>query len=84
MHDAGGQPHDGLAVADVFNGMLDGSLRPKIPVHPQPSSGWQALMEACWATDPAARPSFEEVVDILESMYMQVSEKKSIGCEDYR
>jgi hypothetical protein len=29
---------------------------------------YQRLMEDCWATDPAARPSFSKVLERLEPM----------------
>lgn len=35
------------------------------PLHPITGPGWIALMQECWAEDPAARPDFPTVVDRL-------------------
>lgn len=34
----------------------------------EPARGWRALMERCWAEDPTARPSFEEIGRELAAM----------------
>lgn len=45
----------------VFSGQ-----KPDIPAD-MPAE-YRALMEACWATDPAARPTFPEILLQLRSM----------------
>ncbi len=41
---------------------------PDPPPPPEPAPGWRVLMTRCWATDPAARPTFTEVVRSLKHM----------------
>ena len=45
-------------------GVVQKGLRPGIPPGCPPALG--ALMEACWAQSPAARPSFRELTPRLQ------------------
>jgi serine/threonine protein kinase len=51
-----------LSAAQVIARVVNEGLRPPLPRTCQ----WASLMQQCWHEDPAARPSFE---DILESLY---------------
>jgi hypothetical protein len=61
-------PYGELTDQDVREGVRHG-LRPQIPAGVVPT--FSDLMKMCWAADPAARPTFGEVVtqldDILET-----------------
>ena len=55
----GGTPYPGLTLPAIFSGVASGNLRPaKLTDAP---AAWVSLMERCWATSPAARPTFSEV-----------------------
>ena len=41
-------------------------LRPRFP--PGTPDGYEALATACWATSPAARPGFPEILTRLDSL----------------
>ena len=45
---------------------MNNTLRPQIPTWCDPE--WKSLMESCWASDPAERPSFSEISKKLRSM----------------
>lgn len=47
-------------------GIVNSTLRPQIPTWCDPE--WKSLMESCWASDPAERPSFSEISKKLRSM----------------
>lgn len=47
-------------------GVLNQGLRPPMPEWPPVR--FQALIRRCWDTDPAARPDFLEVIDLLEDI----------------
>ena len=44
--------------------------------------GWQVLrdlVERCWHQDPAKRPSFEEIVKILDSQITKLPRREVMG-----
>lgn len=47
-------------------GIVNNTLRPQVPTWCDPE--WKSLMESCWASDPAARPSFSEISQKLRNM----------------
>ncbi|KAF2317170.1 hypothetical protein GH714_013844 [Hevea brasiliensis] len=54
-------------------GIVNNSLRPQIPTWCDPE--WKSLMESCWASDPAERPSFSEVSRKLRNMAAAINVK---------
>jgi len=59
----------------VFSGQ-----KPDIPVG-MPTD-YRALMEACWATDPAARPTFSEILPQLRGMLQDAAAPQPPGPAD--
>jgi hypothetical protein len=47
----------GIAVAT-------GQIRPSLPSHTD--SNWVSLLEKCWKEDPASRPSFAEIMELIK------------------
>uniref|UniRef100_A0A0E0KET0 Protein kinase domain-containing protein n=1 Tax=Oryza punctata TaxID=4537 RepID=A0A0E0KET0_ORYPU len=62
----GEDPYDGMHYGGVIGGILNNTLRPPVP--PSCNLEWRKLMEQCWSTEPARRPSFTEVATRLRSM----------------
>ncbi|CAL8465124.1 g4659 [Coccomyxa elongata] len=54
----------------VFSG-----LKPDVP--PDMRADYRALMEACWATEPAARPTFRDILPRLRAMLSAAREAAS-------
>ncbi len=60
------KPFDGLDAYEVLRQVRDGK-RPPIPE--SDATGLQAdLIQRCWAQDPAARPSFQHVLEYLKPL----------------
>lgn len=59
------EPFKGLAPMQIMR-LIDRGERPAIPAGV--SAGYRELIEQCWATDPDARPTFDEVVERLEAL----------------
>lgn len=57
----------------ILGGIVNNSLRPEIPTWCDPE--WKALMESCWASDPAERPSFSEISQRLRNMAAAINVK---------
>lgn len=62
----GEEPYADRHCASIIGGIVNNTLRPQIPAWCDPE--WKALMESCWASDPAERPSFSEISQKLRSM----------------
>ncbi|XP_062078612.1 uncharacterized protein LOC133783093 isoform X2 [Humulus lupulus] len=62
----GEEPYADLHCASIIGGIVNNSLRPQIPSWCDPE--WRALMESCWSSDPAQRPSFSEISQKLRNM----------------
>ncbi|KAL3629705.1 hypothetical protein CASFOL_026927 [Castilleja foliolosa] len=62
----GDEPYKDMHCASLIGGIVNNSLRPQIPTWCDPE--WKALMESCWASDPAQRPSFSEIAQKLRNM----------------
>ncbi|KAF0931143.1 hypothetical protein E2562_002500 [Oryza meyeriana var. granulata] len=62
----GEEPYSDMRAAAIIGGIVNNSLRPQIPSWCDPE--WKSLMESCWASDPADRPSFTEISQRLRKM----------------
>ncbi|XVE98732.1 hypothetical protein REPUB_Repub03eG0133600 [Reevesia pubescens] len=69
----GEEPYADMHCASIIGGIVNNSLRPKIPSWCDPE--WKALMEKCWASDPAERPSFSEISQKLRNMAAAINVK---------
>ncbi|XP_039051277.1 uncharacterized protein LOC120192598 isoform X1 [Hibiscus syriacus] len=69
----GEEPYADMHCASIIGGIVNDSLRPAIPVWCDPE--WKALMEQCWASDPADRPSFSEISQKLRNMAAAINVK---------
>ncbi|KAH7544629.1 hypothetical protein FEM48_Zijuj01G0005900 [Ziziphus jujuba var. spinosa] len=62
----GDEPYADMHCASIIGGIVNNTLRPQIPTWCDPE--WKSLMESCWASDPATRPSFSEISQKLRNM----------------
>lgn len=62
---AGRPPFDGMEPMQAAQSVLNESARPTIPPHAQ--RPYVAIIQACWGAAPSARPSFEEVLRLIET-----------------
>lgn len=62
----GEEPYSDMRAAAIIGGIVNNSLRPQIPSWCDPE--WKSLMENCWASEPADRPSFTEISQRLRKM----------------
>ncbi|GMH23271.1 hypothetical protein Nepgr_025114 [Nepenthes gracilis] len=62
----GDEPYADMHCASIIGGIINNTLRPQIPIWCDPE--WKTLMENCWASDPAERPSFSEISQRLRNM----------------
>ncbi|WRX34208.1 PB1 domain - like 10 [Theobroma cacao] len=69
----GEEPYADMHCASIIGGIVNNTLRPKIPSWCDPE--WKALMEKCWASDPAERPSFSEISQKLRNMAAAINVK---------
>ncbi|XP_022755398.1 uncharacterized protein LOC111303416 [Durio zibethinus] len=69
----GEEPYADMHCASIIGGIVNNTLRPKIPSWCDPE--WKTLMEKCWASDPAERPSFSEVSQRLRNMAAAINVK---------
>ncbi|ONM36375.1 Protein kinase superfamily protein with octicosapeptide/Phox/Bem1p domain [Zea mays] len=60
------EPYSGMRAAEIIGGIVNDSLRPQIPSWCDPE--WKGLMESCWSSDPAERPSFTDISQRLRKM----------------
>ncbi|KNC54854.1 TKL protein kinase [Thecamonas trahens ATCC 50062] len=60
-------PFPELNNIEVAAGVLHNGLR--LPIYPDTLPEWSAIMVACWAQDPAARPSFAQISEHVESLW---------------
>jgi len=56
--------------SEIFHGVMEGKLRPEIPAEGchAVDAAWRRLMEECWGSSPADRPSFADVAERLEEI----------------
>ncbi|GIL91433.1 hypothetical protein Vretimale_17815 [Volvox reticuliferus] len=76
----GEQPYSSYSLADIFAGVMTGSLRPGLPSDCDPD--WAALMKACWHDNPLARPSFGKVAERLEDILERVTKQEIAAAVD--
>ncbi|XP_039019010.1 uncharacterized protein LOC120150400 isoform X2 [Hibiscus syriacus] len=69
----GEEPYADIHCASIIGGIVNNTLRPKIPSWCDPE--WKALMEKCWASDAAERPPFSEISQKLRSMAAAINVK---------
>jgi hypothetical protein len=62
----GEQPYQGMAMPEIFAGVMNGTLRPSRPADATPE--WLAVMQGCWASQPARRPTFSQVAVALDQL----------------
>ncbi|WCJ29693.1 Protein kinase superfamily protein with octicosapeptide/Phox/Bem1p domain [Euphorbia peplus] len=62
----GEEPYSNLRSEEIISGIMKGTLRLEIPSWCDPR--WRSLMERCWSSDPACRPSFSEIAKELRAM----------------
>uniref|UniRef100_A0A6B2LDM3 Protein kinase domain-containing protein n=1 Tax=Arcella intermedia TaxID=1963864 RepID=A0A6B2LDM3_9EUKA len=55
-----------IAPVNLANKVLHDNYRPEIPPHVPKE--WQDLIKVCWDTDVGVRPTFEKILQILESI----------------
>ncbi|CAM8950735.1 unnamed protein product [Rhodiola kirilowii] len=66
------QPWNGLSPAQVVGAVAFQNRRLVIPKNTSPVLA--SLMEACWASDPAQRPSISSIVDALKKLLKSPSQ----------
>ncbi|XP_038711204.1 uncharacterized protein LOC120005571 [Tripterygium wilfordii] len=69
----GEEPYADMHCASIIGGIVNNTLRPQIPSWCDPE--WKSLMESCWASDPAERPSFSEISQKLRNMAAAINVK---------
>ncbi|KAK8661057.1 hypothetical protein V6N13_051959 [Hibiscus sabdariffa] len=69
----GEEPYADMHCASIIGGIVNNTLRPKIPSWCDPE--WKALMERCWAADAVERPPFSEISHKLRSMAAAINVK---------
>ncbi|GAB2267452.1 hypothetical protein Dimus_002435 [Dionaea muscipula] len=62
----GDEPYADMHFASIIGGIVNNTLRPQIPTWCDPE--WKSLMESCWSSDVAQRPSFSEISQRLRNM----------------
>ncbi|XP_024993772.1 probable serine/threonine-protein kinase drkD [Cynara cardunculus var. scolymus] len=70
----GEEPYADMHCGAIIGGIVTNTLRPPIPKHCD--HGWKALMEECWSNDPADRPSFTQIANRLQAMFVALQSKK--------
>eukprot|EP00903_Cladosiphon_okamuranus_P011855 g11137.t1 len=63
------KPFEGMGRNRFFSEVIRGSHRP--PINKKWPKAWSDLMQSCWAEDPAKRPSFAIVDDLLQGMLQE-------------
>ncbi|GLU19712.1 hypothetical protein SLE2022_359460 [Rubroshorea leprosula] len=66
-------PYAYLTPLQAAVGVVQKGLRPAIPKHSYPRLA--ELLERCWQQDPAQRPNFSEIIDILQQMAKEVADE---------
>ncbi|KAL9415536.1 hypothetical protein AB3S75_043764 [Citrus x aurantiifolia] len=66
-------PYEYLTPLQAAVGVVQKGLRPTIPKNSQPKLA--ELLERCWQQDPALRPDFSEIIEILQQITKEVGEE---------
>lgn len=69
----GDEPYASMHYGAIIGGIVTNTLRPVVPTWCDAS--WRSLMEACWAADPAERPTFSEIASSLRAMDVNLNAK---------
>ncbi|KAK9902160.1 hypothetical protein WJX75_006376 [Coccomyxa subellipsoidea] len=75
MREGGSKVYPGLSLPAIFTGVVNGTLRPKLP--PDAPQLWRELMDACCAPQPSQRPSFSKIAAVLKSLVSFFAEAES-------
>ncbi|CAN1122238.1 Serine/threonine-protein kinase STY17 [Linum perenne] len=67
-------PYSYLTPLQAAVGVVQKGLRPTIPKETQPKLA--ELLDRCWRQDPAERPDFCEIIDILQQIAKEVGDGK--------
>ncbi|XP_048336424.2 serine/threonine-protein kinase STY46 isoform X1 [Ziziphus jujuba] len=65
-------PYEYLTPLQAAVGVVQKGLRPVIPKHTNPKLA--ELLERCWQQDPALRPDFSEITEILKQLAKEVGD----------
>ncbi|KAJ6927491.1 serine/threonine-protein kinaseY46-like isoform X2 [Populus alba x Populus x berolinensis] len=65
-------PYEYLTPLQAAVGVVQKGLRPTIPKNTQPKLA--ELLEKCWQQDPALRPDFSEIIEILQQIAKEVGD----------
>ncbi|KAI9396742.1 hypothetical protein POPTR_004G179514v4 [Populus trichocarpa] len=71
-------PYEYLTPLQAAVGVVQKGLRPTIPKNTQPKLA--ELLEKCWQQDPALRPDFSEIIEILQ----QIAKEQVGDCGEWR
>ncbi|KAJ9189494.1 hypothetical protein P3X46_000779 [Hevea brasiliensis] len=66
-------PYEYLTPLQAAVGVVQKGLRPTTPKHTHPKLS--ELLEKCWQQDPALRPDFTEIIEILQQIAKEVGEE---------
>ncbi|KAF3542727.1 hypothetical protein DY000_02005513 [Brassica cretica] len=64
-------PYAFLTPLQAAVGVVQKGLRPKIPKKTHPKV--KGLLERCWQQDPKERPDFEEIIEMLQQIMIEVN-----------
>uniref|UniRef100_A0A6N2N7F6 Protein kinase domain-containing protein n=1 Tax=Salix viminalis TaxID=40686 RepID=A0A6N2N7F6_SALVM len=67
-------PYSYLTPLQAAVGVVQKGLRPTIPKHTYPKLA--ELLERCWQQDPAQRPNFSQIIDILLQIAKEVGDER--------
>ncbi|KAL0334538.1 UNVERIFIED_CONTAM: Serine/threonine-protein kinase STY46 [Sesamum radiatum] len=65
-------PYEYLTPLQAAVGVVQKGLRPTIPKHTHPKLA--ELLEKCWQQDPALRPDFSELIELLQQISKEVGD----------
>ncbi|XP_068325466.1 serine/threonine-protein kinase STY46-like [Pyrus communis] len=65
-------PYEYLTPLQAAVGVAQKGLRPTIPKNTPPKLA--ELLEKCWQQDPASRPDFSEIIEILQALAEQIGD----------
>ncbi|XP_031285907.1 serine/threonine-protein kinase STY46-like isoform X4 [Pistacia vera] len=66
-------PYEYLTPLQAAVGVVQKGLRPTIPKNAHPKLA--ELLEKCWQQDPALRPDFSEIIEVLQQIAKEVGEE---------
>ncbi|CAN4107315.1 unnamed protein product [Withania somnifera] len=73
-------PYEYLTPLQAAIGVVQKGLRPTIPKHTP--SKLVELLQTCWQKEPASRPDFSEIVDILQQIAKEAGHEKADRCKE--